>query len=131
MKEVQCELQDMFEYSGSGGKSKKGRYHGSIFHDIPGFGKRRWVVAARLLFDSSNVSVDYDENELASACVAFLNKPPPRQKFAKRQPFPKYGKLELYRAHTLERDGPPCLSVLLVVDDIKNPNFWGKGTVLQ
>ena len=100
--EIECDLREIPEYffqDGSSIKKKRGKYHGSNFWDVPNFGTKRWVVAARIDMDFDAYSgVEMTVEELAQACVNYLNKPPPRRKYAKRQPKPKYGTLELYQA---------------------------------
>ena len=129
MQEIKCDLGGICEYPGSGGKEKKGRYHNSIFHEISDFGKKRWVVAAKIYLDFGEFG-GCSADEIGSGCIAFLNKPPIRKKYTKRQLNPKYGKLQLHKSELVERSGEKYLSVLLVVEERKNPNFWGKGQVL-
>ena len=112
-------------------KKKFGRYHGSNFWDVKKFGSKKWVIGAYIgvededIFNEENLDCDY----IALKCLEFLNQVPPRKKYAKKIPKPKYGKLEYYdgSAKLVTRSGKRCLSVLLVVDSRKNKLFWGKG----
>lgn len=109
-------------------KFKFGRYHGNCFWDITGFGSKKWVVGAYINLEDQNLFDDGDTAEdLAKACVEYLNQPPPRKKYAKRTPKPKYGTLEVYRAKFVDKGNKRYISTLLVVDSSKNKLFWGKG----
>ncbi len=128
---IKCDLQDIPKYAlGAGASSehtKKGRYHGSMFWDVPGYGTKRWVVAARI---RPNQEVGgLMEEEIIDGCLAFLNTPPPRRKYQKKKPKPKYGNLKLYSA-TLKKDSAGVIiSALLIVEDRKSKHFWGSGII--
>ena len=104
-----------------------GRYHGSCFWDVKDFGSKKWVVAAYIKPEDDDCLDQESIEEITRKCIEFLNQPPPRKKYAKRQPKPKYGKLEYYNSKLIERRGEKCISVLFVVDDRKSKLFWGKG----
>ena len=115
------------ELISDGKKTKFGRYHGSMFWNIPGFGSKKWVVAARIkVEDAVN---DLTEQEIIEGCIAYLNTPPPRKKFQRRIKKPKYGSLELYKANFIEVGGSCYISALLVTDQRNSKYFWGKGIV--
>ena len=128
MIEIECDLMpiDSLE-SESGDKKKFGRYHGSCFWSIKKFGSKKWVVGAYVDVYDQGLFDDYSDSELISGCLEYLNRPPPRKKYAKKVPKPKYGKLECYSARRVTRGGKKCISVLLIVDSRKNKLFWGKG----
>ena len=131
--EIECDLREIPEYffETNSSKKRRGKYHGSNFWDIPKFGTKRWVVAARIDMDfEAFKDIDMTDEELAQACVNYLNKPPPRKKYAKRQPKPKYGTLELYRAKIVEREDDKYIDAYLIVQNRKERHFWGKGRVL-
>ena len=65
--------------------------------------------------------------ELVEACLETLNTPPPRKKYAKKDPKPKYGILEHYKSQVVEKSGRKVLSTLLVTTNKKSKFFWGKG----
>ena len=76
------------------------------------------------------VEKDMSEREVVEACVNYLNLPPPRKKYAKREPKPPYGILELYRYYVKEVDtttNKTRVQVLLLTDQRKNKNFWREG----
>jgi hypothetical protein len=131
--EIKCDLKEIPEhfFDPSSSKMKHGVYHGSNFWDIPKFGTKKWVVAVRINMDFSEFDgIEVSDTELAQACVNYLNKPPPRRKYAKRSPKPKYGNLELYKAKIVERNSEKYIDAHLIVQDRRCPHFWGKGRML-
>ena len=125
---IGCKLLEIPEYIGNFSvKKKKGRYHKSSFWDIKGFGHKKWVVGAYIEIDDLTLFEKLSEPEIIEGCFETLNTPPPRKKYAKKAPQPKYGVLEPYKYQTVERDGKKVLSVLFVTDKKKNKHFWGKG----
>ena len=109
-------------------KRKAGRYHGSMFWDVPGFASKNWVVAARILVED-DIPAGTTNEDLVKGCVEYINQPPPRKKYQKKKPTPKYGKLKLYSAQVKRDDDKILIVALLVTGDRKNKNFWGKGTI--
>jgi hypothetical protein len=133
LNEIECDLREIPEYffDINASKLRRGKYHGSNFWDIPKFGSKCWVIAARIDMDfEAYEDIEATVEELAQACVNFLNKPPPRKKYAKRQPKPKYGILELYRARIVERKDDKYIDAYLIVKSRKESHFWGKGRLL-
>jgi hypothetical protein len=126
---IKCDLMEITEHEliSDGKKKKFGRYHGSMFWSIPGFGSKKWVVAARIKVEDA-VS-DLTEQEILEGCIAYLNAPPPRKKFQRRIKKPKYGSLELYKGNFIEVAGNRYISALLITDQRNNKHFWGKGIV--
>ena len=117
--------------SGPGVKRKAGRYHGSFFADVPAYGRSRWVVLGEIDIDFGLcMEKEMSERQVIEACVNYLNLPPPRKKYAKREPQPPYGKLELYKYYVKESDDitkKTRVQVLLLTDQRKNKNFWREG----
>jgi len=73
---------------------------------------------------------EMSEREVVEGCINYLNLAPPRKKYAKREPKPPYGKLELYRYYVKEQDPltkKTRVQVLLLTDQRKNKNFWREG----
>lgn len=126
---IECALLPINEYSfEDDGKKRCGRYHGSDFWDVPEFGSKRWVVAAYIKANLSELlEQGYTQEEIADGCVSYLNLPPKRKKYAKKDPKPRYGTLEKYRAKVVEKGGEKLMSVLLITDLKKSKHFWGKG----
>ena len=113
------------------GKRRAGAYHGSFFHDIPAFGRMCWVVLGEIDIDfGAHDKVKMSEREVVEACVNYLNLAPPRKKYAKREPQPPYGKLDLYKYYVKEKDiltSKTRVQILLITDQRKNKNFWREG----
>jgi len=108
-----------------------GRYHGSFFADVATQGRSRWVVLGEIDVDFGvSIEKDMSEREMVEACVNYLNLPPPRKKYAKREPQPPYGMLELYKYYVKEQDAitkKTRVQILLITDQRKNKNFWKEG----
>ena len=127
--EIPCKWRPIDEYglTPESADKKEGRYHGSMFWDVKGFGSKRWVVAGYLEADiNSYLKEGIPEKQLVEACLQYLNQPPPRRKFQKKQAKPLYGHLEYYR-HKIKEDG---IEVLVITDQKKNARFWSEGAVL-
>jgi len=129
---ISCDLVSIYEHQGierfSKGKTKKGRYHGSMFWNIPGFASKRWVVAARIEVHDM-VPSTFSEEDLIDGCMEYLNTPPPRKKFQRRTRSPKYGKLDLHSAKVKRKDNKVYISALLITEDRNSKHFWGRGFV--
>ncbi len=109
------------------GKTRFGRYHGSCFWDVKNFGSKKWVIAAYIKIEDTAILEESSTEDITKRCVEYLNQPPPRKKYAKKIPKPKYGSLEYYSARIVDKDEGRYISALLVTDARKNKLFWGKG----
>ena len=129
---ISCDLVQIYEHEGissyAAGKTKAGRYHGSMFWNVPGFASKKWVVAARIKV-SDDIPQSVQDEDLISGCMEFLNTPPPREKFQRRVRKPKYGTLELHRAEVKRKQDGILISVLLITEERNSKHFWGKGFV--
>ena len=126
---IKCSLRDI---EGTGSEMRKGRYHGSNFWDLEGFGKDRWVVGAYIDFDCDDQLAQsppwMSEEEVVQECLEYLNQPPERRQYEKKNTSPLYGKLGLYQyTFRKNRTGRPYIEVLLTTNEKKNKHFWGKG----
>lgn len=132
LEKVECELLPITKSLFSDPKSEKryGIYSNSVF-TFPNFAISKWVV-------STYLSVDYEkyynegwtENRLIDACINHLNYVE-RKKGAKKDPKPKFGKLEPLVSrwkgvYDLTYKGNRIV-INLITDDPKNSNFWGEG----
>tara|TARA_R100001509_G_scaffold143548_1_gene99375 strand:+ start:8172 stop:8573 length:402 start_codon:yes stop_codon:yes gene_type:complete len=125
---IECNLREIDEYVGiSSVKKRFGRYHGSSFWNIPGYGNACWVVAVYIDLDFESLSADATDQEVLDGCVEYLNVPPPRRKYQKKKPQPLYGLLEPYQGKIIEHSGGKCLSALLITRQRKNRKFWSEG----
>lgn len=119
---ILCELRDLEQYepllSPTGGRQKKGSYHGSYFWDIKGFGTTKWVLAA-IIDSEKGPDEDMDPHEFIEGCIEHLNTP-----IGKRKKKRLYGNLELHKFSARDDGG---YTVLLTTDERLNKSFWGKG----
>jgi len=109
---------------------KEGKYHGSMFWEVDGFGSSKWVVCVRIAVDWEKYFEEgLTQEELFSRCIAYLNLPPKRKKFQRRQTKPRYGKLSPVPIwiKPKEENGVKFLSVLVVTDKKRCRHFWGQG----
>lgn len=130
MNEIKCNLEQVEKYffiTGNDIEKRCGRYCLSNFWDIKGYGSKKWVVCVRIVLEDSDLFSVYEKEDLISGCLNHLNKPPPRKKYAKKTPKPKYGLLKHYRSKIIDKGGRKMISALLITDDKKNKLFWGKG----
>ena len=129
---ISCDLIPIHEHQGikkyTSGKTKSGKYHGSMFWNIPGFASKRWVVAARIKVNDS-IPASTEDSDIINGCIEYLNTPPPRKKFQRRIRKPKYGNLELHSAKVIRKGEGVFISVLLITDERNSKHFWGKGFV--
>ena len=124
-----CELLEVDEYLGIPSEKKKfGKYHATNFWDIKGFGQKKWVVSLRIKL-SEQVDESLSDREIIEGCLRFLNTPPPKKKYARKDPVPKYGILNFYKGKRIseKRSEDALYSILAIVDKQKNKYFWGKG----
>ena len=141
--EIECKLKPFARSWYTDGdeptRQRYGKYHGSYFWGIPGFGREKWVVLLILtgVDIDSHLEEGMSEEEVVDACLRYLNIP-----VGKRKKKQLYGNLELYRSKNpswVEGDYKPRFAVksvegggkeitLLAITDVrKNRNFWSKG----
>tara|TARA_A100001015_G_C15033182_1_gene734466 strand:- start:920 stop:1318 length:399 start_codon:yes stop_codon:yes gene_type:complete len=126
--EVKCSLVPRTEYIIlNRGKTKSGRYLSSCFWDVPEYGSKKWAVGVYIRVDDQSLLDRLNTNEIASGCLKYLNTPPKRKKYGKKQPEPKYGTLELYSAKVVEKNDETLISAVVLTAQRKNRQFWGKG----
>ena len=129
---AQKEFGSLFETENK--KIKYGKYSGSHFYSIPGFGSKCWVIIA-------NIDVDYDKyiaqgmtpENIVESCIEFLNAPPKSRYGKKRRRKPLYGKFRdmPYKFTLKEIDGLKYIQAFLIVEDKRRKHFWGEGEVLN
>ena len=124
-----CSLRDI---SCTPEEFRKGRYHGSNFWYLKGFAKSCWVVAAYIDYDSTDQLCQAPpwktEEDIMNECVEYLNRPPKRKKYEKKEQNSPYGNLSIYQ-YTFKKGetGKSYIEALLVTDQRENVHFWGKG----
>jgi len=127
---IKCDLQEIKEHEilTTKEKTRFGRYHGSMFWGVPGFGKKKWIIATRIEF-GQEIPEELSEREIIDGCVEYLNTPPPRKKFQRRITKPKYGTLEFYSGKIITRGDKKYISALLITNKRNSKHFWGRGIV--
>jgi hypothetical protein len=139
--EIECRLRPTQEYgsvlpSWNPDKTKFGRYHGSSWSGIPGFGTKKWVVGVWIEADIEQyLSEGYTEEEIVAGCLRYLNKPPPRKKYSRRQARPLYGALDEMPARwriaaktfSDASEEKMYIQAFIITDRRKNRYFWGEG----
>ena len=119
MESVKCFLRPVDK------ENKKGRYSQTMHWDVPGFGKKKWVAIGYLDVDWPTMEQQgLTKDEIVEICVGFLNTPPPRKKYAKKEPRPPYGKIQRYKEKWID-DGDPHVIFEFITDDPSNENFIG------
>jgi len=101
---------------------KSGKYMHNLYN-IEWFGTKKWVVGAYINADFERYkNAKCDMNLVLKGCVNYLNT-------IKNKKSNKYGNLELHskRINFVNKNGINVAVVELVIDERKNPNFWGEG----
>jgi len=118
---IKCSLRDL--------DGRYGRYHRSNFWDVKDFGKKKWVIAAYIDLKTGDLPPWIGEEEIVEECVQYLNTPPERRKYEKKQTESLYGSLEVYQYVFKENEeGRAYIEALLITNQKANKHFWGKGT---
>lgn len=141
--EIECSLMPQSQFSsilpnwvGESGKKEQrhGKYHGSNFWQVPGYGVNRWAVVANFQVDWKQLRKEgIDDIEIFRGCVKFLNKPPKRKKFARRQTKPLYGNISpdpVQVSFKEDKHGNAYMQAIFITDKRKNRYFWGEGVRL-
>ena len=109
---------------------KMGIYSGSRYYNIEELNFKRWVVLAYLKADFDKYRKEgLKDKEILQRCVNFLNATPPKKKYAKKDPVPKYGKIELFKEDIqfTNKMGFECAILAFTTTDRKSDHFWGEG----
>ncbi len=139
LREVECSFVRHAEYghilpNWNAAARKSGRYHGSNFWSVKGFGVNRWPVIAKIRVDwETLVAEGLSELDIFRGCVAYLNKIPPRKKFQRRQRRKPYGTLSYEPVHLSfkkDSEGELFIEAIIMTDQRSNRNFWGEGVKL-
>jgi len=130
-KKVECALREVAEFgsilpSWNSNEKKLGRYSGSYWAGVP---KKRYPVLVYIDGDFDfYINDGFSAEEVAWACVNFLNIPPPRKKYARRAPKPLYGELDLIRCSLKRGDeNKSYFEMVITTEQPKNKYFWGEG----
>ena len=136
---IECELIPRSEYealklpSQAKKRKKLGRYHGSYFWEVEGFGSKSWVVMVDLVPDNLQdlISEGHSIDEIVEGCVNYLNELPIRKRKTKKKKKPLYGTLKPFRVELREEGDKNYLFAMLITDQRKNKHFWSEGNIVR
>jgi hypothetical protein len=136
---IECKLVPRLEFEvlnlpdQEGKRKKLGRYHGSHFWDIEGYGAKAWVVMVDIVPENLQelVSDGHTIDEILEGCVNYLNELPIRKRKTKKKKKPLYGQLKPFRVEAREENGKSYLFAMLITDQRKNKHFWSEGNVVR
>ena len=129
---IECEFVPISQYgifTDTSLEKKAGRYSSSIYA-IEGINWTRWVALAYLKADFQKYrDMGLKNPEILQRCVNFLNAVEPKKKYAKKNPEPKYGKLELFKndIQFTNKFGYECAILVFTTTNRKCEHFWGNG----
>lgn len=130
---IECEFVPITQHSVDDAKSspkKMGMYSSSRYANIEDLYLKKWILLAYLKADfKTHREAGLNNKEILQRCINFLNAVEPRKKYAKKDPVPKYGKLELFKEDIqfTNKLGYECAILVFITDQRKNENFWGEG----
>lgn len=113
-------------------EKKSGRYTSSVY-PITGYGINKWAVHGYLKVNwQQHLEEGKSKKEIIDGCIEFLNQPPERKKYQKKEPKPKFGNLQPVSADWTDSGyeanfKEDKLIVTLLTDERKNKSFWGEG----
>ena len=131
---VPCKLKEVTEFPlvSIDGEKKLGRYVNSLYPEVKDCGTKKFVFGAYIIVDEAIrdlISQGKSEKGIIKECIEFLNQPPARQKFQRRQRESIFGNLsdEPLYVKRVQKDGLDTFSVLLITDKRKNKFLWSEG----
>lgn len=109
---------------------RAGRYSQSMHWEVDGYGSSKWVVLGYIDIDWVKLKNEelFSERDIIERCLLHLNVAPEKKKYQKKQPEPKYGKLEPYKADfKVGKDNKPFIIVQFLTNQHNNEQFWEEG----
>lgn len=126
---IKCGFRKIPNYPEEG--LKAGRYSGSFHWEVKDFAYKKWVVLGYLDVDWVELEKQgKSQAEILLGCLQHLNIVPEAKKGSKKEPKPKYGLLEPYKADfKLGRkdNEKPFIIVQFKTNEQSNPHFWSSG----
>jgi len=112
-------------------ETRSGRYSQSMHWEVDSFGFSKWVVLGYIDVDWANMVRDQllSEKDIVHRILNHLNTAPEKKKYQKKDPEPKYGKLEPYKADFKIKNGKQFIIVQFLTNQHDNPNFWGDAPI--
>jgi hypothetical protein len=126
---IEC---DFRQISNSGSEeTRAGRYSQSMHWEVENFGSSKWVVLGYIDINWANMVRDelLSEKDIIFRILNHLNTAPEKKKYQKKEPEPKYGKLEPYKADFKIKDGKQFIIAQFLTNQHDNPNFWGDAPI--
>ena len=105
-----------------------GVYHRSNFFSIKGYRDTKWMITMEIKCSVALMKRQgYENSDIVDACVKYLNRAPKKKRYARKEPQPKYGNLELYSFSFRPVVEGEVLQLMLLTDQQKNKFLKGKG----
>ena len=130
---IECELLAMPQYQSMTNPTNEkrfGLYSNSMYSGVEGLNWCRWVVVGYLRADFQKYRDEgMDDATILQRCVNYLNATEAKKKYAKKDPVPKYGKLQLFNQEIkfTKKFGYECAILLATTDQRRCELFWGEG----
>lgn len=106
---------------------KSAKFSNSCHWDIRGFLEQKWVIMGYLDVNWVELKKYLSEEDIVSGCLKFLNQTPEKKKGAKKEPRPKFGKLQMYKSVFKIKFDKPIIIVELITDERVINDVWGSG----
>lgn len=110
--------------------TRAGRYSQSMHWEVDGFGSSKWVVLGYIDLDWMKLKNEelFSERDIIERCLLHLNIAPEKKKYQKKQPEPKYGKLEPYKADfKVSKENKPFIIAQFLTNIHNSEQFWSEG----
>ena len=136
---IECKFQPVVEFTCLPNRKSKlrlGRYHGSHFWDVPGFGRDQWVICGSLVGEQLSEALSKNKQspeEILKESLEFLNQPLKTRKSKKKKVVKyRYGFLKPFKVFIRENSETKekYLVVFLITTERTNKNFWNEGQVV-
>jgi hypothetical protein len=126
---IECDFRQIPASNSEG--TRAGRYSQSMHWEVENFGSSKWVVMGYIDINWANMVRDefLSEKDIIHRILNHLNTAPEKKKYQKKEPEPKYGKLEPYKADFKIKDGKQFIIAQFLTNQHDNPNFWGDAPI--
>lgn len=130
---IECEFVPVSQHSlinDNNSPKKLGLYSSCRYSNVEDLNFKKWVVLAYLKADFNKYREKGLTNpQILQRCINYLNAVEPRKKYAKKDPEPKYGKLELFKEDIkfINKMDHECAILIFTTNQRKCEYFWGEG----
>ncbi len=118
---IKCQLVLLPRYNlvGEQSEKKNGRYSTSLYSDVDGYEKNKWVVLSYIYTDFDKYRKEnLTDDVIMKRCLNYLNS------IKTKKGENKYGKLALYRYTVLTKNNLEVACSELIINTPKNEHFW-------